>query len=128
MLKSRSVTEQDRTKLEEWIRLDPDHAGKCKPDFWLKPEEKVRQFAIQDEQGDIFFVRAENILRLHIQFSPEKIRTAKAIEEFTPAIASGAKKEGYKQLIFESLFQPLIHFLNKRGFRSSKDEQVYDLS
>jgi hypothetical protein len=128
MLKSRSVTEKDRTKLEEWIAADPDHAGRCKPEFWLAPENKVRQFMIQDEQGDLFCVRAENILRLHIQFSPDRKRTAKAIEEFTPTIASGAKREGYKQLIFESVFQPLIHFLNKRGFRASKDEFIYDLS
>ena len=128
MLKSRSVTPQDRTKLEAWIEADPDHAGRCKPEFWLEPENRVRQFAIQDEHGDLFFVRAENVLRLHIQFCPDKTRTAKGISEFTPTIAAGAKKEGYKQIIFESVFQPLIHFLNKRGFRASKDEFVMDLN
>jgi hypothetical protein len=128
MLKQRSVSEQDRTKLEEWIKADPDHAGRCKADFWLPSDEsRVRKFMVQDEHGDLFFVRAENILRLHIQFCPDKIRTAKGISEFTPLIAHGAKKEGYKQLIFESVFEPLIHFLNKRGFRASKDEQVMDL-
>jgi hypothetical protein len=128
MLKQRSVSEQDRTKLDEWIQADPDHAGRCKADFWLPSDElRVRKFMVQDEHGDIFCVRAENILRLHIQFAPDKKRTAVAISEFTPIIAHGAKKEGYKQLIFESVFEPLIKFLEKRGFRSSPAEQVYDL-
>jgi hypothetical protein len=128
MLKSRSVTEKDRTKLEEWIAADPDHREKSKPDFWIAHEDGVRQFAIQDEHGDIFFVRCENLLRLHIQFAPnQRIRTAKAIDEFTPLIAAGAKKERYKQLIFESVFEPLIRFLEKRGFHSSPAEQVHDL-
>lgn len=128
MLKTRSVGEQDRNKLEEWIAADPDHVGKTSPDFWLRPESHVRQFVMQDSCGDIFFVRAENILRLHIQFAPgQRVRTAKAIDEFTPLIAVGAKKEHYKQLIFESVFKPLIGFLEKRGFRSSPAEQVMDL-
>jgi hypothetical protein len=128
MLKSRSVTEQDRIKLEQWIAADPDHVGRGNPDFWIKSEPHVRQFVMQDSCGDIFFVRAENVLRLHIQFAPDqKIRTARAIDEFTPLIAVGAKKEHYKQLIFESVFQPLIGFLEKRGFHSSPAEQVMEL-
>lgn len=83
---------------------------------------------VQDECGDIFYVRAEPLLRLHIQFAPnQKVRTARAIESFTPQIAATAKKNHFKQLIFESVFAPLVHFMNKRGFRSSKDEQVMDL-
>ena len=109
--------------------MDTDHSGRCKADFWLKPEPNIKLFVIEDSIGPIFYVRGENLLRLHIQFAPEseKRRLAKAIDEFTPLIAAGAKKTHYKQLIFESTVKPLIEFLAKRGFRSSKDEQVYDL-
>ena len=130
MLKQRSVSEQDRTKIEQWIQADDDHRGKCKPDFWIPSgEPHVIHFCVRDEQGDIFFVRGEMVLRLHIQFAPpsERKRLAKAIDEFTPIIAAGAKKQGYKQIIFESMVEPLIRFLHARGFRSSKDEQVRDL-
>lgn len=129
MLASRSVSEQDRAKLIEWIAADPDHAGKSTPDFWIQDTDGIKCFAIQDALGDIFFVRCENVMRLHIQFAPqnEKRRTARAIDEFTTMIAAGAKANRYKQLIFESVFQPLIDFLAKRGFRASKNEQVLDL-
>jgi hypothetical protein len=128
MIKYRDTTPSDKAQIQDWISKDPDHTGRCEPEFWLPGEEKVRQFVVQDSCGDIFYVRAENILRLHIQFAPDqRVRTARAISEFTPLIASGAKKEKYKQLIFESVFQPLIQFLEKRGFHSSPAEQVMDL-
>lgn len=129
MIRSREVSEADREQLEKWIQADPDHSGRCNADFWLKPEDGVKLFAIEDSLGTIFYVRGENLLRLHIQFAPpsERRRLAKAIEEFTPLIASGAKKSHYKQLIFESIVKPLVDFLGKRGFRSSPAEQVYDL-
>lgn len=129
MIWSRVVSEADRSQIEQWILADPDHKGRCSADFWLKPEEGIKQFAIEDALGTIFYVRGENLLRLHIQFAPasERRRTAKAIDEFTPLIASGAKKNHYKQLIFESVVSPLIKFLEKRGFHSSPAEQVYDI-
>lgn len=128
MLKYRPVTEQDREKLAEWIKVDSDHAGKCDPDFWIKPDDGVKLFAVQDEQGDVFFVRGENVLRLHIQFCPvtERKRLTRAIDEFTVKIARDAR-QNYKQLIFESVFKPLIRFLGKRGFIPSPDEFVKNL-
>jgi hypothetical protein len=129
MLRSREVTEADRSQIEQWIQSDEDHRGRCKADFWLTPEDGVKLFAVEDALGTIFYVRGENLLRLHIQFAPEseRRRTAKAVDEFTSLIAAGAKKSHYKQLIYESVVQPLIKFLEKRGFHSSPAEQVYDL-
>jgi len=126
MLKFRPTNEQDRALIAEWIEADPDHKGRCNADFWLS-HDKAEQFAVEDEQGTVFFVRSEDLLRLHIQFSPDRKRTAKAIDEFTPMIAEQAGRERYKQLIFESVFKPLIRFLKKRGFHSSPDEYVYDI-
>jgi hypothetical protein len=129
MLRSREVTESDRSQIEQWISVDADHRGRCNADFWLKPETGVKLFAIEDALGPIFYVRGESLLRLHIQFAPEseRRRTARAVDEFTGLIAAGAKKNNYKQLIFESVVEPLIAFLSKRGFRASKNEFVMDL-
>lgn len=130
LLKFRKTSEADRNRLEEWIQQDPDHKGQT-VDFWLPQNDShVQTYAVQDEHGDIFFVRQENVLRLHIQFAPpnEKKRLARAISEFSHNIILGAKKTGYKQVIFDSVFAPLIRFLEKRGFRSSPSEFVHDLS
>lgn len=132
MLRYRAVSESDRTQLDNWISQDLDHKDTCNADFWLpdSQDEGIRKFVVADALGPIFFVRGENLLRLHIQFAPqsEKRRIALAIDEFTKTISAGAKKQKYKQLIFESVFEPLIQFLAKRGFRSSKNEQVYDIN
>lgn len=94
MITSRKVTAEDRSQLENWITNDPDHQGQS-ADFWL-PDEKepnIQRYVIRDEEGDIFYVRGENILRLHIQFAPgQKERTARAVDEYTKIVSDGAKK------------------------------------
>lgn len=129
MLRVRDVSESDRAQISEWISQDADHKDKCNADFWLKPEPSVKLFAIEDSCGPIFYGRGENILRLHLQFAPpsEKKRLVRAISEFTDLISAGAKKQHYKQIIFESIFQPLIAFLERRGFKASKNEYTRDL-
>jgi len=123
MLKQRSVSEQDRTKIEQWIQADDDHRGKCKPDFWLETKKGVacRKF------GESLFVRAENVLRLHIQFSPDKFSNAKALLEFIPQIEESARNHGYTQIIWDSTSEPLIKFAERFGYRRSQSEIVKDL-
>jgi len=127
MLKFRPTSEHDEKQITEYIAADPDHAGRCEASFWLPNESVVEQFVAEDENGPVFYVRAENIMRLHIQFASDRKRVAKAIEEFTPWIVEQARQKGYKQIIFESVFKPLIRFLERRGFHSSPDEHIYDL-
>lgn len=128
MLKYRPTNALDKNQIAEWIALDPDHASQS-ADFWLeKDNDKVDCWAVEDAKGTIFYVRAEKLLRLHIQFAPptEHRRLAVAINEFTETIKQKAKPD-FKQLIFESVMEPLIRFLHKRGFRSSPHEEVCDL-
>lgn len=126
-LKYRPTTNTDKNKIVEWIAADPDHAGKSEAEFWL-PDKDVSCFAVEDELGAVFYVRAETVMRLHIQFAPnQRARTARAIDEFTPWIAAAGTKKGCKQMLFESVFAPLVRFLEKRGFRHSPDEYVMEL-
>lgn len=115
-----------REQIAEWIEKDPDHAGRVDAGFFL-PSPNTECFAVEDSKGPVFFCRAENVLRLHIQFCPDRRRTAIAVDEFTKWIRGNAASRGYKQIIFESVFSPLIKFLEKRGFRSSPEEIVSDL-
>ncbi len=126
-LKFRPTTSTDKEQIAGWIAADPDHNGKSQAEFWL-PGKDISCFTVEDEMGTVFYVRAETVMRLHIQFAPQqKTRTARAIDEFTPWIATAAKKRGCKQLIFESVFAPLVRFLEKRGFWASPNEYVMDL-
>jgi hypothetical protein len=130
VIKSRKTSPQDAAQISEWIAADENHKGIEKAEFWIPSGEKDKTFkyAVEDEQGPIFYVVGENVLRLSIQFAPnQKRRMVKAIHEFTKVMAEGARRMGYKELIFESVFFPLIRFLHKRGFRSSKSEHVYNL-
>ena len=125
-MKVRKHNENDPFLLEKSIIMDPEHAGKSDVKFWL-PQDKTNCFVVEDDIGTIFYVRAENVLRLHIQFlHDEKERTKKALDEFAMHIREVAKPT-YKQIIFESTFAPLIRFLEKRGYRASPNEQVIDL-
>jgi hypothetical protein len=129
MLKSRSVTEQDRTKLEEWILADPDHSRKSKPDFWLpaeKPDGTAR-LVMEDALGPALFVRGEKVLRLHIQFPPEKWRNAKSLVQFIPLIEADARKHGFTEIIWESVSEPLIKFTEQFGYHRSPNEIVKSL-
>ena len=129
MLKSRSVTEKDRTKLEEWIAADSDHAGRCKPEFWLpseQPDGTIR-VAFDDALGAALFVRGEKVLRLHIQFPPEKWRNAKSLVQLIPRIEDDARKHGFTQIIWESTSEALIKFTEPFGYRRSLNEIVKNL-
>lgn len=129
MFKSRSVTEKDRTKLAEWIAVDLDHAKTCTPDFWLpaeKPDGTIR-VAFDDTLGTALFVRGEKILRLHIQFPPEKWRNSKSLIKFIPIIEADARKHGFTQIIWESTSPGLIQFTEKFGYHRSPNEIVKTL-
>lgn len=132
MIKSRKTSNQDASLIKDWISCDPNHSGVTNASFFLpsetESEAKTFLYTIEDEQGPIFFVRGENCLRLHIQFAPnQRRRTARAISEFASVMAAGAKKLHYSELIFESVFRPLIRFLHKRGFVSSRNEYILNL-
>ena len=126
-MKIRKHNDNDPLLLEKWINLDPQHAGKTNVDFWL-PQDRTNCFVVEDDIGAIFYVRAENVLRLHVQFAPatDSERTKKALDSFARHIREVAKTT-YRQIIFESTFAPLIRFLEKRGYRASKDEYVTNL-
>lgn len=131
MVKFRLPNENDKFLLQEWIASDKDHADRCDASFWL-PDEKetgrVQQFVVEDEHGALAYVRAENCLRMHVQFAPrsQTERTRNNFDEVMEKIYQWARPK-YKQVIFESVSTLLIRFLQKRGFRKSPNEFVKDI-
>ena len=88
----------------------------------------VQYFAVLDDnEKPYFFVRAETLLRLHIQFGPDKMRNAKGLLRFLPKIAEDAKARGHKQIIYDSVVRTLIKFTKMFGYHPSPNEIVKDL-
>jgi hypothetical protein len=126
-LKYRPTSELDKALLEDWVLADDDHRDTTHPHFFL-PQDRTNCFAVEDDKGPVFFVRAESVLRLHIQFAPksEWRRLAKTIDLFAEQIKNDAKYS-YKQIIFESTSPGLVKFLSKRGYRLSPNEWCLNL-
>jgi hypothetical protein len=128
MIKSRKTVPQDAPQIAAWIEADENHRGLEAAETWVTPQEHTFRYMVEDESGPLFCVIGENVLRLSIQFAPnQKRRMARAVDEFSKVMAAGAKKMGYKELIFESVFYPLVRFLHRRGFRKSSEENILDL-
>lgn len=127
----RMTLESDRDLLEQWIADDPYHRG-TGTSFWFQ-QPGAACFAVMDDSGVVFFVKAENAtdfkqaLRLHVQFGAERIRTAKAMMQFIPKIERDAKTRGYKQIVWESVSEPLIRFASRFGYTSVGKENVKTL-
>lgn len=131
-MKYRKPNANDAGLIEKWINSDAGPSKPCEPSFFTEEEKgRVECFVPEDEIGATFYCRAENCLRLHLCFPPtytraDKFRLIKAIDQFTEEIKQMSKGK-YKQIIFESVSEPLIAFLEKRGFRASKSEFIFDL-
>ena len=124
-MKFRPIDESERKTVASWIAEDQDHSGKVTSDYWVSPPDTVQTWAVDDDEGTLFYVRAENILRLHIQFPPEKTkRLVRGISEFSEQMQVIAGAKSYKQIIFDSVSKTLIRFLEKRGFKHSPNEYI----
>jgi hypothetical protein len=132
MLKNRALREEDRSKIVDWVAADPDHCGKSDVGFWMPiPDDPSSlKFMVEDESGDLMAIRLEKVMRVHVQFAPatEKDRIRKALPDFLQFLDSEGRKHHYTQLIYESVYAPLIKFVQHFGWKSSVNEQIKNLS
>lgn len=129
MIKFRPLNENDSHLLEKWISSDPEHSKTSDVSFWTS-NDRAMCYAVEDEIGVVFYIRAENVLRVHAQFPPntpeDMDRVRKALPEFVNDM-TGVFKPNYRQIIYESVSKPLIKFLQKFGVRSSPNEHILEL-
>jgi len=130
----RDTTKSDIPQLTEWIAQDacPQH-NNVPADYWVpaldedgSPKDKyVKYLTIYDEDGVIFYLRLENVMRAFIQFPPDSIRdktrTSVGLKHAFYNVAAGAKKMGYKEIIFDSKADGLINIFTKFGFKPAED-------
>jgi hypothetical protein len=116
----RTLTENDEDMLSEWIAAEPDHAGNTVA-FYSTPGTKSVLYS--DEEGPVCVVRYSSSLRLDMEFNPtvSKDRIKEAMKSQLPEIAEQAKSQGFSELVFDSIAQPLIKFCEKLGFSTCPD-------
>lgn len=131
MVTMRPTVGTDLECIESWIFQDPFHKDdpRCTPQGLLTGNGELT-FCLQDEIGALCFVRLddeEGLLRLSTQFGPEsevnKRRLVTGLLELgIPAIIKFGKNNGYGGIIFESINESLIKFMQKQGFFPVKDD------
>ena len=118
----------DLSQIREWIQADPWH--KDDPSF-RKPEKLLTgqgllSFCLADDEGPLCFVRLDaegEMIRFATQFGPETEVSKKRlviglVTTGIPALIAFAKEKSYKGLVFESVNESLIAFMDKQGFKA----------
>lgn len=131
MIIYRTPTEQDKPLLQEWIAADPDHSGKnMTPEFFFS--EEAMSLVLTDDRGPGLFVRvdpeAPGSVRLHIQFSPNEVKSAKMLLRGWPGFAQGVWNSGVTRMVFASTSPVLIGFCKRVfGFVRVPESDDYEL-
>ncbi|VVB52821.1 Uncharacterised protein [uncultured archaeon] len=112
--------QQDVEQLTEWIQNDPYHKDCLDPLWWLTGN-GLLSFCVSDSEGPTMYARMDKdgeLLRMHCQFAPEsevsKIRSAKSLIWAVPIMEHYAKEQGLKGLVYKSVSEPLISFMQRQ--------------
>lgn len=130
------TTSENIRQIREWIAADPFHKDEEQHSAeWLLTGNGALAFCVTDEIGPLCFVRLDaegEMLRLATQFGPENEVSKKRLvtgllSAGIPAIVEFAKSKGYKGIVFESISESLIAFMNRLGFFKAAGENDYAL-
>ena len=136
----RPATKEHALLAEVWTKNDPEHKDKVTPEFWLQQDACRDSYLLFDQDGPLFFFKMHLIdrdtVRIFVQFpteatsrefvgTPEQIRQAQRTGERlrrglllgTAWLEEMLKKNGVKEIFFDSVSKSLIFFCVKRlGF------------
>ena len=122
----------DVTQLEEWINADETHKGIFVPaDFLSGPlgnDPRATCYALEDEQGVVFYLRLARAARVRIQFAPsagQKARVIRGLFHGMAFLESQLQHVGCEEWIFDT-DSPNLKRLAERvlGFTESTHELV----
>ena len=130
----RDTDSSDISQLTDWIARDACPQHNVPADFWVPEKNEdgtskdkyTKYLTVYDEEGVIYYLKLENVMRAYIQFPPDgdrdKTRTSVALKHAFYNVAAGARKRGYKEMIFDSKSEGLISLFTKLGFKPSEDD------
>jgi hypothetical protein len=131
------TTEEHLSQIREWIAADPYHRDDERNSAeWLLTGNGILAFCLADEKGPLCFARLDeegSMLRLATQFGPSEVVSSRRLvagllSAGIPAIIEFAKNKGYKGIVFESVSESLITFMNRQGFFKAAGENDYVLA
>lgn len=121
----------DVTQLEEWINADETHKGIFVPaDFLSGPlgnDQRGSCYALEDEQGVVFYLRLSRAARVRIQFAPKahKARVMHGLFHGMAFLESQLAQAGCEEWIFDTDSPGLKRLAEKLlGFTESTHELV----
>ena len=141
----RSVEEEDRQQLKDWISLDRYHANLLDPEFFmgvalddaglLSPDPRVTSVALEDKHRTLMYIRLTRASRVHIQFAPpgsrpgsihvERRQMSNALLKGMAFLEVALARAGAMEWIFDSQSNPLRWMAqNRLGFAASPNEMV----
>lgn len=109
-LQVRKPLESDLEHLKKCLGTDEFHKLQD-PSWWTNNGELITFY---DEKGPVLHVKAELALRVHVQFDPtQRKRNAVALKPAFQFVKEHAIRSGIKEIIFDSIYEPLINFCKK---------------
>jgi hypothetical protein len=131
---------RDVFQIASWISEDIHHAH-LRPAFFLgqiegadgyvEPDPRPTCYALEDEQGAIFYIRIDKAARVNIQFDPtkrttrERARVGRALLKGMACLEVGLARSNVSEWIFDTTAQGLAIMARVRlGFEESPHELV----
>ena len=111
---------EDRPLVESWIAAEAHHQSNT---FEFYQEVGTKSVMCVDEGGEVFVLKFTPCLRTDIDFSSTAgpARIGKVLAEVINEMTDTAKKQGFKEFVFDSTSPKLIAFCERLGFQKTDD-------
>ena len=119
-MKLRKLTDEDRPQIDAWIEKDKFHAGKGSSDFFFEPASDA--FAVEDDAGDVMYVRIARSLRVNACFDPDaRDRNKETIPQLLNFLEKMASDSGFREVVWTSENRALRMFGTTLGYAPTPD-------
>lgn len=131
MTTCRNLQESDYPLIQAWIASDPEHATQnMRPEFF--GASSTLSLVFENDGHPSLFVRLDpypdHTVRLHIQFGPSQVTSAKAMILGWPDFMQRVWTSGVQRMIFETHNPRLAAFCSRVfGFRRVAGTDDYEL-
>lgn len=128
----------DVQRLIHWIDADPAHRGIFSPGYFmsgkLAEDPRPTCYALEDEDGVVFYIRLSRAARVRIQFAPEgdrrqRVRVARGLIHGMAFLEAGLAQARAEEWIFATESRKLKTLAQQvLGFTESTHEMVRAIS